>query len=50
MHLGSHVEVAYLSTQLKVWHFALGSYTPSVCPEYRWLTAYHAEYPTKAQI
>ena len=26
MHLGSHMEVAYLSTQLMVWLFALGSY------------------------
>ena len=29
------MEVAYLSTQLMVWLFALGSYTPSIHPEYK---------------
>ena len=43
MHFGSHMEVAYLSTQLMVWLFALGSYTPSTHPEYHGLSVYSAE-------
>ena len=40
MHLGSHMEVAYVSNQSMVWLFALGSKTPSTHPEYYGLLAY----------
>ena len=43
MYLGNHMEVVYLSTQLTVWLFALGSYTPSTHPEYHGLSAYFAK-------
>ena len=34
------MEVAYLSSQLMFWLFALGSFTPSTHPEYHELSAY----------